>query len=152
MDNAMMHALVLFRLRIVLAAALLLCGCGGTDTKPDLVTVEGTVLWNGSPLEGAEVALHPDFPGPGWLPSGTTDTQGHFTIGTLEPGDGAPPGPYRATVVWRPTLDASGEGPNRLPARYANPNTSGLEVAADNGVGAPVVFHLTGRAGVGKGL
>ena len=77
-------------------------GCGG---GPSLVSVEGTVTLDGAPLSGAHVAITPtnvaelkDLKSK--LPYvGTTDAQGHFSLGGIEdPEGGAPAGPYTLTI------------------------------------------------------
>ncbi len=101
-------------------------GCAESDVQ--LHPVRGTVLFNDEPVPQAEIVFHPQFEGPGWMPVATADDEGQFSASTKVPEDGALPGSYKVTVVWRPQAIEEGDGPNLLPPRYANPDTSGLEV------------------------
>jgi len=74
---------------------LALVGCGG---KPGPVPVQGTVLLDGKPLEGATVSFVPEG-GTGRSASGFTDKDGVFHLMTTNPNDGAVPGNYRVTVT-----------------------------------------------------
>ncbi len=66
-----------------------------------------------------------------------TDATGCFQLTTNEPGDGAPAGHYAVTVEYRELVQEGDEqvraGRNLLPARYADPATSGIrcEVRAE---------------------
>lgn len=126
------------RAALVLAAIL---GCG--EAGPTLVPARGRVLYNDEPLAGAEVVLHPRTEGPGWMPVGVTGEDGSFAVGTRGPGDGAPPGRYGATVAWRPPGEDE-DGPSRLPARYARPESSGLEFDVGPGAGELPEIRLSG--------
>ena len=57
---------------------------------------------------------------------------------TYHPGDGAPLGLYAATVEYRELVQEGDEqmrnGRNLLPARYANPETSGLRCEVQAGI------------------
>ena len=63
------------------------------------------------------------------------EADGTFTLSTYTANDGAPQGEYLVTVVWPdPPRDARGRpGPNRLPERYAQPETSGLRARVADG-------------------
>lgn len=71
----------------------------GEFEPPKTVSVQGTVLYKGKPLDGVRVMLHPQFDigRIKFRPSGTTDARGHFTLSTGSPNDGAPPGEYVVT-------------------------------------------------------
>ncbi len=59
-------------------------------------------------------------------PTGTVDDAGTVRLSTFAQDDGAPAGEYKVTVEQWTTLRPD-EGPaNRLPAKYAKPETSGL--------------------------
>ncbi len=78
------------------ALCLLVSGCGnpGIGTIP----VEGTVLVDGKPIEGAMVIFHPEPPG-GRAASGKTDANGVYKLTTEINGDGALPGAYQISVT-----------------------------------------------------
>jgi hypothetical protein len=112
---------------LVLAVALVgLAGCGA---KPVAVfPVSGKVVVAGKPVASALVVFHPlgasaDAP----RPRATTGPDGSFTVTFEEGRAGAPAGTYRVTVEqWLASARAD-EGPsNRLPAKYAKPESSGL--------------------------
>jgi hypothetical protein len=117
--------------------ALSLTSCGSKE--PPVYEVRGQILFNGKPVPHAFVALHPlDATQPGSVhPSATTDENGCFILSSYHAEDGAPPGEYVATVVWRKPKqldpDASVQGPNLLPARYSKPATSDLRVIVKPG-------------------
>lgn len=63
------------------------------------------------------------------MPVATVDELGEFDASTKLPGDGALPGNYRVSVIWRTDPDDD-QSPNRLPERYMDPITSGISVTA----------------------
>ena len=106
------------------------CGCGGG--KYDLQRMEGTVtLTDGTPGRGLHVSFECDAP----LISAKamTDESGHYRLGTLETGDGAPPGHYRVAVVEADVLDPDAVRPPRIHTKYARFETSGLEFTVEDG-------------------
>lgn len=117
-------------LALVLFAAL---GCG--TKPPDLVPVAGKVTTgDGKPLEHASVIFHPVGGGDGPKPRGKVGADGSFVLTTHTTGDGAPPGEYRVTVeLWLAGARADDPPANRLPAKYARPESSGLIVTVTPG-------------------
>jgi hypothetical protein len=115
---------------LVLSAAL---GCGAKG--PELVQVQGKVTTgDGKPLEHATVILHPVGGGDGPKPRGKVSADGTFALTTLSTGDGAPPGEYRVTVeLWLAGARADDPPANRLPVKYAKPETSGLSATVTAG-------------------
>jgi hypothetical protein len=135
-----------------LAAALttlLAAGCGGVD-YPETVPVEGTVLYKGKPVEGANVSFFTN--GAPRAAYGVTDDQGHFALSTFGSRDGAIPGEHIAIVskpgeTPAPSGTPSNQPPkpeditrrmqeayktkakpdNKLPAKYADQKTSPLK-------------------------
>jgi hypothetical protein len=110
-----------------MVASLGLIGCGQSKKVPTY-PVAGKVLLGGKPLAHAIVVLHPDGGEPNAdRPRATTDSDGSFTIQTTDGQDGAPAGTYRITVEQWLASKRTDEGPsNRLPAKYAKPESSGL--------------------------
>lgn len=126
----------------LLLAAVVAAGCG--RSLPSTGQVRGRVTFDGRPLEGAAVLFVPEAGGaPG---RGATGPDGSFTLSTFASGDGALIGRHRVAVVKDEMTgikaDAGGlsgpagpDGPKvkrLVPARYADPATSGLtaDVAA----------------------
>jgi hypothetical protein len=122
---------------LLLAAAFVLApGCGNKEPRQPVFPVHGRVLFHGQPAANALVVFHPlttDEKDP-IRPRGQVQPDGTFTLSTYQSGDGAPAGDYRVTVeLWLSSANAD-EGPsNRLPAKYANPQTSGLTARVEAG-------------------
>jgi len=119
-------------------------GCGGPEVAP----VTGQIKLEGEPIPGALVAFYPLDAGPGRrVISAVTDEEGRFQLTFRRSGDGAPPGRYAVTAVWREPQEDGDEvlrtGPNMLPARYAAPETSGLTVTISSGANDLEPFELT---------
>lgn len=134
---------------VILVAGLF--GCGSKSGEVRVVPVEVKVVHDGKPVAKAQVALHPETePGPGVLPArpnGVTDDSGHFKPTSYRPGDGAPEGEYRVTVVLAPILSGAGtddevRGPDRFNGRYANPASTPLRVAISRDMPQPVLVEL----------
>lgn len=136
-------------------ACLVATGCGTQQaSRPKTYPVEGTVKYNGQPVEGASVTFVPKEgstadPKP-QAATAITDSSGYYSLGTFASGDGAVPGDYlvKVTKFRQPqqqqqpqnadtpdSLQAflryqqgqQAAGPkNELPARYENEKTSGL--------------------------
>jgi len=106
-------------LTALLMATLLITGCGKTAAnRPKTVKVNGVVLYNGQPVEGALVMLVSTDPN-GRGAVGKTDASGKFTLTTFDPGDGAIPGTYNVAIS-KTILE--GEPPPENPQ-----NTGGVE-------------------------
>lgn len=123
-----------------------LFGCAGADgdsDRPATAPVSGVVTLDGTPVEGAQVALNPEDP-TGQGAFGRTDAEGRYELTTFETADGAVPGNYIVTVtkydVPPPQPEASGEDyvppeaggarpkapKNELPTQYSQMHTSEL--------------------------
>ena len=119
-----------------------LVGCG---QKENLVSVSGTVLLDGKPLEAATVTFHPVKGGP--VGSGVTDSAGRFTVmtGTSK---GLKPGEYIVTVQKigeipkGDPLAPEKPPPMLTPPKYANVKTSPLKYTAPGG---PANFELSSK-------
>jgi hypothetical protein len=84
-------------------------------------------------VANATVVFHPTNPAVDIRPRGTVAADGTFQLTSYDGNDGAPAGKYRVTVeLW--TTARPDEGPtNRLPAKFAKPETSGLEATVGSG-------------------
>ena len=93
----------------VLAAALALLVCGSSG--PSVQFVEGSVLVDGRPLDGAEVSFSPLESGVGLAAVGRTDAGGRFTLNPQvgKPGAGTLVGSYRVTIRKRKPDEAAEE-------------------------------------------
>jgi hypothetical protein len=119
----------------LLALSVSILGC---SNRPGVVPVEGIVLLDGNPLEGATVTFLPQGDH-GRPASGRTDSTGAFHLTTFDKGDGAMPGEYRVVVkkttgrATQPTIPSDGASGKEhykdhlqakakpaLPPRYSN--------------------------------
>ncbi len=121
-----------WKLTTLLMAASLSVGCGG-GAKPweTVYPVKGSVKFDGKPVIGAQVVLFPvDTKVPEEIrPTATTGPDGTFEVGTHDAKDGAPAGEYKVAIVWHPLVPTESgpvRGDNKLPPKYAAPNTSDL--------------------------
>ncbi len=104
-------------------------GCGsGLRTHP----VEGTVTTpEGTPLAGVQVIWQRiDQP---LMCTAITDESGRYRVGTRRPADGAPPGRYRVKLVEPQAGDIDAAPAERVPPRYRNLESSGLEWTVEAG-------------------
>jgi hypothetical protein len=121
----------------IAVASLALYGCG--RGRPGIVPVSGQVTIDHQPcpakatvwFTAVEAApgftLHPAI--------GDCDEQGFYRAKTFAPGDGLLPGKYRIWVAcWEVPPNMEGKPvKSYLPAKYASPTTSGLELAIEPG-------------------
>ncbi len=115
----------------------LISGCG--ERPVPTYPVVGQVFYRGQPLAEAQVVFHcvDDSKQTANRPMAFTDSNGHFALTTMKPGDGAPPGEYAITVELRERVTI-GEEPVRnglslLPERYRTPEKSGLRFRVEKG-------------------
>lgn len=114
---------------LLLSVWFCLGGCGG---KYDLQRVEGTVtLKDGMPL--ANLRLMFECEQPRISARAATDESGHYRVGTLETGDGAPAGRYRVVVAEPPNADPDTVPTPRVHSKYSRFDTSGLEFTVEKG-------------------
>jgi hypothetical protein len=67
-------------------------------------------------------------------PRGKVGADGKFALTTYDGNDGAPAGEYKVTVeLWLSSGRDDAAPTNRLPIRYANPDTSGLTATVNAG-------------------
>jgi hypothetical protein len=99
---------------------------------------KGVITYQGQPVAGAFVALHPKEAAKPEAPTPTAIVQsdGSFAVTTYDAGDGLPEGEYVVTVQWRKAVKQGGDylpGPNLLPAKYGRPDTSDVVVRVSAG-------------------
>jgi hypothetical protein len=129
--------------------AALLAACGGPTADPPY-PVRGRVLRGEKPVAEALVVFH-RLAGsqPARKPTGTTDDDGYFTLTTDRTDDGAPAGEYAVTVELRGWITRGEEqvrdGPNQLPARYADPARTDLRCLVRSGKNEAEAFRLSAR-------
>jgi hypothetical protein len=136
------HTFIYFLTGLLLTAAILQTGCRN-DRLKGLVPVNGIIICNGTPLDGAAVAFEP-VSGTGMAASCYTDARGKFKLTTRHPGDGIFPGDYavsinKVTVLYMPTEEESEKYHKEtgkdlgakvrydVPEKYCSAETSGLK-------------------------
>jgi len=131
------------RLGTIFVLALGAAGCGAKG--PKLNPTSGKILIDGKAPEHATVVFHPVNGADDGLakPHGKVDADGNFTLTTITAGDGAPAGDYRVTVELWLTKGRGDEGPkSQLPAKFANPDSSGLKATVVEGPNQLETFKL----------
>jgi len=148
----------------LVAAALttvLAVGCGD-EKYPATAPAEGTILYKGKPVEGANVSFWTE--GAPRAAYGVSDDKGHFVLSTFGSRDGAIPGDHIATVskpgeqpksattssqppkpedmtkMMQEYAKAKPKSDNKLPAKYADQKTSPLKFTVTKD--APNNFNL----------
>ena len=86
------------RLSTLFVGLTLVAGCSDDGFGRQRYSVQGTVTYEGETLAKGQIALVPE--GGGQAASGQIEN-GHYSLSTLTPGDGALPGKYKVTVVAR---------------------------------------------------
>jgi hypothetical protein len=79
------------------AALVIIIGCSDNTGLAKRYAVSGTINYNGKPVEKGTVTFTPTQ-ADGRTASGDI-ANGHYTLTTAEPGDGALPGSYKVTVT-----------------------------------------------------
>jgi hypothetical protein len=119
-----------------LAATACLVGLlGCSEAKPDRIAVHpaaGTITFKGQPAHGASLTLHPKTAAESIpAPRANVEKDGSFKLSTFNGGDGAPEGEYVVTVRWYKLVKEGSDliaGPNVIPPKYTNPQSSDLTV------------------------
>jgi hypothetical protein len=118
---------------------LTLLGCGNPGISPTF-EVTGKVTYKGQPVDGVKVVFTPDSGRPA---TGTTDSEGRFTLSTYKTDDGAVPGTHKVAIVpvsageappMPDTPEAERASPPKapFPSRYCNPESSGLTATVES--------------------
>jgi len=117
--------------------AVLFCGCGDSGPpRAPLHPTSGTVIVDGQPAAGVQVRFRPAA-NPNALdalvPFGATDEDGVYTLGTYEPGDGAPAGRYKVTLFWSDRPPGPQPGEDQLGGVYTLADRTTLEATVGEG-------------------
>jgi tetratricopeptide (TPR) repeat protein len=107
----------------------------GHSGRVRVYPAQGKVSFEGKPIPGATLFLHPvGVKTPGFpRPRAIVAEDGSFVLGTYRKDDGAPPGEYKVTVQWFRKATSRDVPVNLLPSRYASPETSDLAVRIQKG-------------------
>lgn len=145
----------------VALTCLTLAGVGCGDRLPT-VPLTGSVRVDGKPVAGVQVVLHPVDPADPRLaklrPTGRTEADGSYRIGTYEMADGAPAAEYRITAEWftggpatttsetaDPEANAAATQTDRLGGRFADPDASPLKASVGRASSSLPTLDLTTR-------
>ncbi len=126
----------------------MISGCGEAE-GPLRFPVAGQVLLKDKPVAEAMVVFHAIGGVPSSLPKpiAFTDADGHYQVSTLGNRDGAVPGAYKITVELRAMRQVGDEptrdGPNLLPAKYADPATTPFECQVQETANEVTPLQLT---------
>ncbi len=132
---------------MLVAVIIIIYPTTGCNSSPNIIPVEGTVLLDGKPLEGAAVLFHPKADERPAV--GITDKRGTFHLTTRSPGDGAHVGLNKVSITKEsdePQLNDAEEGIQDFtlitPAQYASPELSGLEIDVNPGMDS-IILEMT---------
>jgi hypothetical protein len=138
--------------RLVLRAALGLLpalglghwsGCGD-DGIGRRYAVNGTVTYKGTPVKQGTITFEPVEPDGRVAAAKIAD--GHYSLTTLQPGDGAKPGKYRVTVVSKDLDEALASNPQVQKAEDPQKQAHALNKVAKSLV--PVKYQLADTSGL----
>jgi hypothetical protein len=113
-------------LLVLSCCALVMIGCGGSD-RPRLGKVNGTVEYNGQPVEQGELTFYPEA----GRAAAAKIVDGQIqNVTTFDPNDGAPLGTLKVTVISfdNPEADMYTARKNLLPAKYSTVQSTDLTV------------------------
>jgi hypothetical protein len=122
------------------ALSIFAAGCtGGSGDAPKTVPVKGTVTVDGKAMGKLGVVFMPEKGKGGKVATGETDSEGHFTLMTNIPGDGAPVGTYSVSITPveennppMPGMEGYKKpGPPPFARKYTDVTKSGLTAAVD---------------------
>ena len=143
-----------FRACVPMLFALVAIGCGNPGPKADVyetVTASGIATYKGQVLEGYEVQFHQEGKR---TAIATTDKDGKFVLATNAPGDGAPAGKHKVTVVFVPvvpdsashTAEEIAKGASKpkvvIPKKYASLDKTTLEIEVPAGGSSDLKVEL----------
>ncbi|MFM7057780.1 MAG: hypothetical protein ACKO2P_12750 [Planctomycetota bacterium] len=123
---------------LCLLATILLSGCTEKPAWEVTHPATGLLTFRGKPVADADIVLFPQDPAwPGTVrPRARTKADGTFAVWTWEPGDGAPAGTYKATLIHNEIGESKGAvvaKPNDLPPKYERPDSSDLQITIVTG-------------------
>ncbi len=128
---------------VFLVCAVVLSGCGSSDSYPPSAKVSGQVTFQGQPV--AEGVVNFVSPKTGNASSGVLDAEGKYVIA-----EGIPPGDYHVSVtpprVTRPPMPGEpapeAKPYTNIPEKVRTETTSGLRTEVKPGANADINFKL----------
>src|SRR5262245_23797280 len=115
-----------------LLSAPVLTGCGkAKEPWETAYPAKGVLTYKGKPVANAEIAFFPQGTSmpDSVRPRAKTNDEGAFVVWTYQPGDGAPAGNYKVTIVHHSVTEKNGVGitlPNDLPPKYSRVQSTDL--------------------------
>src|SRR4051812_41068059 len=114
--------------KLVLVGSLVIGSWCLAGCSARLQPVRGKVtLADGKPAAGSQVVFESDREGKKISARGDVQEDGSYSLSTFQPGDGVPPGKYKAQVNPPPMVNAEGPYVSPFNTKYSNFQTSGLE-------------------------
>lgn len=137
-----MHFDIRIKFSVLIAICVIAGGCSGGNEAELLPVqkVQGTLTYQGKPMDGAVVIFFPNENGLyKGCPRAISDESGHYQLTTFNENDGAPAGDYKVTIYW-PEGGADPETadplpPDRLNKVYADIKTTKLTASVSNNSG-----------------
>ena len=129
---------------VIVISLIVCCGC---QRAPDYTgKVRGRVTFNGNPLSSGKVISSPTTGGRG--ATGAIQSDGTFVLKTIGQEDGVAPGAHRLVVLAFEGSDDANTNPEAdrrplIPARYSDPNRSGLTLDVVAGESREIELKLT---------
>ena len=124
----------------------------GCREHPRTYPVSGSVYYQDQPAAHVDLVFYNagSADAQALRPYATSDPQGQFTVSTYGVHDGAPAGDYEVAFSWKGPLrglssDQRDGMPERLPARYLDPATSGVRLEIIRGENRLETLHLYGK-------
>jgi hypothetical protein len=124
----------------VVVGILVCCGCGQQHAASGMAKATGTITFQNSPVDGANVTFYPAGGESKLVSQAITDAAGKFQLATQTGGGksqlGVAPGKYEVSITKLDTSSVTSTltpPKNLLPAKYANPKTSKLTADVKSG-------------------
>ena len=140
-DKEMLQWNAVVRWLPIICLCVIATGCGSGFNRPKMAKVIGRVTFKGLPLNHGEITFlsADNRPAHGKIIAGQI-----IEVMTFEPDDGAPIGPCKVAIsaLENPNADMYTPSKSLLPAKYGNPETSGLTADLKPGEN-DVNFELT---------
>jgi hypothetical protein len=144
-----------FGIGTCLLVTFLSTGCGEVNVEQPTYPASGEVRLDGKPLKGATVVFHAiDKSKFKWqeIPQAVTDENGKFNLFTYSSNDGAPAAEYKVAIaLMQATNDDGGDQVVRerasvkLPAKYADHETSGIKATIEKRSTSLAPFELSSK-------
>jgi hypothetical protein len=129
---------------------MLVCaaGCSGAYVEK-VVPASGTLTYQGKALEGYKITVFSS--GDRQSATAVSQADGKFVLGCNVPGDGAPTGTHRVSVVFVSEVAEGEPGKEvfktltpkiKVPKKFEQPETSGLELTIPDGGSSDLKLDL----------